>query len=54
MIVNEYATHFTQLSYYTPNDVDTDEKKQECLLNGLNDELAYAWKNMTSRIEEEC
>jgi hypothetical protein len=42
MIVNEYVTQFTQLSRYTPNDVDTDEKKQDCLLNGPNDSLAYA------------
>jgi hypothetical protein len=40
--VSEYVTHFMQLSRYTPNDVDTDEKKQECFLNGLNDGLAYA------------
>jgi hypothetical protein len=25
-----------------PNEVDTDEKKQECFLNGLNDGLIYA------------
>jgi hypothetical protein len=25
MMVSEYVTHFTQLSLYTPNDVDTDE-----------------------------
>jgi hypothetical protein len=31
-----------QLSRYAPNDVDTDKKKQECLLNRLNDWLAYA------------
>jgi hypothetical protein len=42
MMVNEYVTRFTQLSRYTPNDVDTDKKKQDCLLNGLNDGLAYA------------
>jgi hypothetical protein len=24
------------------NEVDTDEKKQECFLNGMNDGLAYA------------
>jgi hypothetical protein len=42
MTVSEYVTHFTQLSCYTPNDVDTDEKKQECFLNGLEDGLAYA------------
>jgi hypothetical protein len=32
--VREYVTRFTQLSRYAPNDVDTDEKKQECFLNG--------------------
>jgi hypothetical protein len=42
MSVNEYGTKFTQLSCYAPHVVDTDEKKQECFLNGLNDGLAYA------------
>jgi hypothetical protein len=42
MIVSEYVTHFMQLSRYAPNDVDTDEKKQECFLNGLDGGLAYA------------
>jgi hypothetical protein len=42
MSVNEYITKFTQLSRYAPHEVNTDEKKQECLLNGLNDGLAYA------------
>jgi hypothetical protein len=42
MSVNEYVTRFTQLSHYTPDDVDTDEKKQDYFLNGLNDGLAYA------------
>jgi hypothetical protein len=41
MFVNEYITKFTQLSRYAPHEVDTDEKKQECFLNGLNDGLAY-------------
>jgi hypothetical protein len=40
--VNEYVTKFTQLSCYAPHEVDTDKKKQECFLNGLNDGLAYA------------
>jgi hypothetical protein len=40
--VNEYITKFTQLSCYTPHEVDTDAKKQECFLNDLNDRLAYA------------
>jgi hypothetical protein len=42
MMVNVYVTHFTQLSHYAPNYVDTDKKKQECFLNGLDDGLAYA------------
>jgi hypothetical protein len=42
MSVNKYITKFTQLSCYTPHEVDTDEKKQECFLNGLNDGLTYA------------
>jgi hypothetical protein len=42
MMVSEYVTHFTQLSHYAPNDVDTDEKKQECFLNGSEDGLANA------------
>jgi hypothetical protein len=37
MLVNEYVTHFTQLSRFAPNDVDTDEKKQDYFLNRLND-----------------
>jgi hypothetical protein len=42
MSVNEYVTKFAKLSRYTPHEVDTDEKKHECFLNGLNDGLAYA------------
>jgi hypothetical protein len=42
MSVNEYITKFTQLSRYAPHEVDTDEKKHECFLNGLNNGLAYA------------
>jgi hypothetical protein len=42
MSVNEYITKFTQLSHYAPQEVDTDEKKHECFLNGLNDGLTYA------------
>jgi hypothetical protein len=44
MSLNEHVTKFTQLSRYAPHEVDTDEKKQECFLNGLNDGLAYALK----------
>jgi hypothetical protein len=42
MSMNEYITKFTQLSRYAPHEVDTDETKQECFLNGLNDGLTYA------------
>jgi hypothetical protein len=42
MAVNEYVAKFTQLSRYAPHEVDTNEKKQKCFLNGLNDGLAYA------------
>jgi hypothetical protein len=42
MSVNEYVTKFTQISRYTPNEVDSDEKKQDYFLNSLNDGLVYA------------
>jgi hypothetical protein len=42
MLVSECVTHFTQLSHCTPSDIDMDENKQDCFLNGLNDGLAYA------------
>jgi hypothetical protein len=42
MMVSEYVTCFTHLSCYAHNDVDIDERKQECFLIGLDDGLAYA------------
>jgi hypothetical protein len=42
MTMTEYVTRFTQLSRYAPSDVDTNEKRQDYFLNGLNDSLAYA------------
>jgi hypothetical protein len=42
MTVSEYVTRFTQLSCYAPDNMDTDKKKQDWFLNGLNDGLAYA------------
>jgi hypothetical protein len=42
MFVNEYVTKFPQLSHYAPQEVDTNEKKQECFLNYMNDRLSYA------------
>jgi hypothetical protein len=41
MSVKEYVTKITQLSCYASLEVDTDEQKQDCFLNGLNDGLAY-------------
>jgi hypothetical protein len=35
------VTRFTQLSRYAPDNVDTNEKKQDWFLNGLNDGLTY-------------
>jgi hypothetical protein len=40
--VNEYVTKFTPLSRYASHEVNTDEKKQECFLNVLNDRLTHA------------
>jgi hypothetical protein len=42
MSMNGYVTKFTQMSHYDPNEVDTDEMKQDCFLNDWNDGLAYA------------
>jgi hypothetical protein len=43
--VNEYLNKFTQLSRYAPDDVNTDEKKQDAFLNGLNDEIQFQLLN---------
>jgi hypothetical protein len=42
MTVSEYVTRFTQLSHYSPDNVDTNEQKQDWFLNSLSDGLAYA------------
>jgi hypothetical protein len=42
MTMSGYVIRFTQLYLYAPNDVDTDEKKVEYFLNGLNDGFVYA------------
>jgi hypothetical protein len=42
MSVSECVTCFTQLSRYALDNVDTNEKKQDWFLNGLNDGLAYS------------
>jgi hypothetical protein len=45
MIVNEYLNKFTQMSSYAPDEVNTDEKKQDAFLNGLNDEIQFQLLN---------
>jgi hypothetical protein len=44
LTMSEYVTRFTQLSRYAPDNVDTNEKKQDWFLNGLNDGLTYDLK----------
>jgi hypothetical protein len=39
MTMNEYLNKFTQLSRYALDDVNTNEKKHDAFLNGLNDEI---------------
>jgi hypothetical protein len=38
--VSEYIDDFTNLSRYVPDDIDTDAKRKEKFLEGLNDELS--------------
>ncbi len=45
MIVNEYLNSFVQLSRYAPDDVNTDEKKQNVFLSGLNDDIQFQLLN---------
>jgi hypothetical protein len=45
MTVNEYLNSFIQLSRYAPDDINTDEKKQDMLLNGLNDDIQFQLLN---------
>jgi hypothetical protein len=41
MTVNEYLNQFIQLSRYAIDDVNTNEKKQDMFLKGLNDEIQF-------------
>jgi hypothetical protein len=45
MTVNEYLNSFIQLSRYAPDDVSTDEKKQDVFLNGSNDDIQFQLLN---------
>jgi hypothetical protein len=39
MMVNEYLNSFIQFSRYATEDINTDEKKQDMFLEGLNDDI---------------
>jgi hypothetical protein len=41
MTVNEYLNSFIQLSRYATEDNNTDEKKQDMFLEGLNDDIQF-------------
>jgi hypothetical protein len=45
MIVNEYLNSFIRLSRYDPDDINTDEKKQDMFLNGFNDDIQFQLLN---------
>jgi hypothetical protein len=45
MMVNEYLNSFIQLSRYATNDINTDEKKQDMFLEGLNDDIQFQLLN---------
>jgi hypothetical protein len=45
MTVNENLNKFTQMSRYASDEVNTDEKKQDAFLNGLNDKIQFQHLN---------
>jgi hypothetical protein len=45
MTVIEYLNSFIQLSRYTTEDINTDEKKQDMFLEGLNDDIQFQLLN---------
>jgi hypothetical protein len=45
MTVNEYLNSFIQLSRYATEDINTDEKKQDMFLKGLNDDIQFQLLN---------
>jgi hypothetical protein len=45
MTVNEYLNSFIQLSKYATEDINTDEKKQDMFLEGLNDDIQFQLLN---------
>src|SRR5664279_2528349 len=47
MSVSEYRNKFIELSWYAPEDTDSEEKKMERFLDGLHDEMQYVLVAMT-------
>jgi hypothetical protein len=45
MTVNEYLNSFIQLSRYAIEDINNDKKKQDMLLEGLNDDIQFQLLN---------
>jgi hypothetical protein len=45
MMVNEYLNSFIQLSRYATKDINTDEKKQDMFMEGLNDDIQFQLHN---------
>jgi hypothetical protein len=45
MTVNEYLNSFIQLSRYAPDDINTDEKKHDVFMSGLNDDIQFQLLN---------
>jgi hypothetical protein len=45
MTVKEYLNSFIQLSRYATKDINTDKKKQDMFLEGLNDDIQFQLLN---------
>jgi hypothetical protein len=45
MIVNEYLNQFIQLSRYTTDGINTNEKRKDMFLKGLKDEIQFQLLN---------
>jgi hypothetical protein len=45
MTVNEYLNSFIQLSRYAPDNINTDQKKQDVFRSGLNDDIQFQLLN---------
>jgi hypothetical protein len=46
MTVNEYLNSFIQFFRYATEDIDTDKKKQDIFLEGLNDDIQFQLLNV--------